>query len=192
MAAAIISAVMSPTYGRNDTVSFLIQQTPPNGGYVTPDIGVHRMAFASDVKITAVPKPGYQFVYWLGDVVDPTSSSTIVHLDGPKIVIAVFERVSHEFLIVLTAATSRPAHGLIPRRREGGKGGAVTSPPPERDEFHVPQPPQSDDFPVPEPPQDDDFPVPEPIPEPATVLLMTLGALFATRNRKYKTSRIKT
>ncbi len=136
--------------------------------------------------MTAVPKPGYHFVYWLGDVSDPTANSTIVYLDAPKIVIAVFERVEYDFLAVEERAQSRPVGGLVGSAGDyarGGGGGGIgrrpswpspPSPPP-------PPPEEEEDFPV--PPEGNDFPVPEPIPEPATVLLLGWGSLALLRNR---------
>lgn len=70
----------------------LMQKSPRYGGIVTPVSGVQMAGPYQLVEISATPRQGYDFLYWLGDVTDPTNSSTTVLLDSPKLVIAVFER----------------------------------------------------------------------------------------------------
>ncbi len=90
-AAAILVIGLSVTnYCTAGNIAVLVQQTPANGGSVTPGIGVHEIGTNSQIALTAVPKPGYQFVYWLGDVADPTANNTTAYADNPKIIIAVF------------------------------------------------------------------------------------------------------
>lgn len=103
--------------------ALLLQQSPVNGGTITPSVGVHHFDLNTDVTLTAIPKPGYQFVYWLGDVSDPTASRTVAYLDAPKIIIAVFERVAYEFLAGKRRATSTPAHRLMPHPADYARGG---------------------------------------------------------------------
>jgi hypothetical protein len=117
--------------------------------------------------LTAVPKSGYRFVYWLGDVSDPTANSTIVYLDAPKIVIAVFERSEYDFLAAEERSQSRPVGGLSSSGADysrGGGGGGIGRIPSQRERE--------------EEPPEGDFPVPEPIPEPATGVLLVLGSFF--------------
>src|SRR4030043_361321 len=91
LALLIVSFGLSaPAYCRTAGVALLVQQTPAQGGTVVPPPGVHYFAPDSQVALAATPKPGYQFLYWLGDVSDPNSSSTSAYLDGPKIIVAVF------------------------------------------------------------------------------------------------------
>jgi len=117
------------------------------------------------------------------------SSSTTVLLDGPKIIIAVFERTEFVFVLeeeppVIGLGRSVVANNYV--YLGGGSANAIGYKPPK--ELEWPQPEEEehdDDFPVPEP----DFPVPEPdfpvpIPEPATVVLMGLGALGFVRRRR--------
>ncbi|MHC4455671.1 MAG: InlB B-repeat-containing protein [Planctomycetota bacterium] len=174
-------------YCQTDGCALLLQQTPVEGGTITPSLGVHHFDLYSEVTITAVAKPGFQFVYWLGDVSDTTANSTIVYLDSPKIIIAVFERAEFELLAPSERSQSINRGGLTPSAgdyaRRGG-GGAVRR---ETRRLHRPIPPEppeppepsEEDFPV--PPEGNDFPVPEPIPEPATVFLLGLGSLALLR-----------
>jgi len=193
----VLGSLISPAYCQDDA-AILIQQTPANGGTITPDVGVYHLMMNTDVRLTATPKSGYQFAYWLGDVGEPTSSSTTVYLDSPKIIIAIFERVEHKFLIREKSATSAPAQGLRPHAADyarGGGGGGIGRKPskwkwsvpvwPEPDEGGEPPVPENGDgdFPVPED-GDGDLPVPE-IPEPATAGLLILGSFFAfSKHRK--------
>jgi len=166
--AVVLFGLFEPAYCETDGTALLLRQTPPQGGKITPSVGVHHFEPYAGVTLTAVPKPGYHFVYWLGDVSDPTANSTIVYLDAPKIVIAVFERSEYDFLAGEEMPQSSPVGGLSGggadySRRGGGGIGRIRGRG-EREE---------------EPPEEEDFPVPEPIPEPATGVLLVLGSLFA-------------
>ena len=93
-ALSIISCGLpTPAHCQTSGVALLVQQTPAEGGIVAPTIGVHYFARNSQIALVAIPKPGYQFVCWLGDVTDPNSSRAVAYLDRPKIVIAVFARI---------------------------------------------------------------------------------------------------
>ena len=93
--ALIAGCLFAPAFCQDSEVALLIQQTPNKGGAITPDAGVYHFKQNSEVILTASPKPGYQFAYWLGDVSDPSAVSTMVYLDKPKIIIAVFEESSY-------------------------------------------------------------------------------------------------
>lgn len=180
----VLSGFSAPTYCQTDGTALLIQQAPLEGGTVTPAVGVHRYGLHEDVTLTAVPKSGYQFVYWLGDVSDPTTNTTMVYLDAPKIVIAVFERAEFELLPVEGRSTSAPVGGMFASAADFSQGGAVSGigrirrPKP-------PGPPEEGDFPVPEQGEEGDFPVPaEPIPEPATISLLGFGVLVLIRRKR--------
>jgi len=190
----LVSIVSVSAYCQTSNTALLIQQSPVEAGTVTPSPGVHNFELDTEVTLTAVPEPGYQFVYWLGDVSDPTSSRTIVLLNAPKIVIAVFERVEYEVLSVIESTKSTPIGGLIPSAgdygRQGYSGGGGRRPrrrtwpqpkPWENDDLPVPKE-GLDDFPVPEQGQDE-FPVPN-LPEPATALILALGALLTRKCRR--------
>ena len=176
-------------YSQMDGYALLLQQSPPDGGTITPEAGVHHFAADSTVTITAVPSEGYQFVYWSGDVDDPTSPSTTVELDSPKIVIAVFERAKFDFLLAADEIGSRsiPIGGAVMSggdyAQQGFWGGGGRRPrtyrqPPEEEE-------EVSDFPVPE--EGDEFPVP--VPEPTTVAFLLGGIVLVLRGKRSKFSR---
>ncbi len=114
--AIIVGWLFAPAYCQTPDVALLLQQTPAKGGVMTPIAGVYHFELNSEVTLTAVPKPGYQFVYWLGDVSDPAATNTIVYLDKTKIIIAVFEQSEYDAL----AAEEGMSGG-------GGGGGLVTT-----------------------------------------------------------------
>ena len=177
-------------YEQEPGYSILIEASPADAGFVTPESGVHRFGLNETVVLKATPKPGYRFLYWLGDVGNLTANETTINLNSPKIVIAVFER---EEFSLLTPSTM-PQNGR-------GSGGAIasanrftpknfsTSPGPR---WPKPPPiiwPDQDLFPVPEDGDDDkedEFPVPddEPIPEPATIALLGFGAVTVLRRKR--------
>jgi len=172
-----------PAYCQTNRTVLLLQKTPPQGGMITPKAGIHSIDIDTNVILTAIPKPGYQFVYWLGNVSDQTANRTIVYLGAPKIVIAVFERAEYDFLVVEDKPQSSfgGGSGLSASARDysnqgywGGGGGYTERGEPRFSE----KPPKSDDLPVPkEEEEEDEFPVP--VPEPATAVLLVLGSLYA-------------
>ena len=172
---AITACLAAPAYCQT---TLMIQQSPPDGGTVTPAVGVHDFAPNSEVTLTAVPKPGYQFVYWLGDVSDATSTRTVTYLNTPKIIIAVFVRNEYEFLLGSDSISSLPIGGLYVSARDysnqGGSGEIVrrtsnpSTPKPPVEKHNVPVPKQ------------------EPVPEPATGVLLILGGLLTSVIRRKK------
>lgn len=163
----------SPASARTDTTALLMQQPDSHAGAVTPDVGVHYFDLDAEVLLTAVPKPGYYFVYWIGDVSDPTAISTLIYMDAPKVVLAVFARSEFEFLVEESMMLGGGLNGgLYPSAadysNQGYSGGGSKRPP-------SPPPPP------PPPPPSDEFPVPTP--EPTTVLLLGLGSLLLVRRR---------
>ena len=109
---------LAPAHCQISDVALLLQQTPAKGGVMTTIAGVYHFELNSEVTLTAVPKPGYQFVYWLGDVSDPAATNTIVYLDKPKVIIAVFEQSEYG---ALAGEDGLPGGG------GGGGGGLVTT-----------------------------------------------------------------
>lgn len=173
----VIAAVLvQPTNANPVAASLLLQQTPIQGGMVKPGVGLLQFELNTQVTLTAIPKSGYQFVYWLGDVEDPVSSTTVVYLDGPKMIIAVFERIANEFLVTEEEASSSPNGGLMghPADYAIGLEEAIGGKRPPQ--YHPPLPPEE--------PKDKDFPVPEPVPEPATIYLIGLGGLGLIRRKR--------
>ena len=207
----VVCAVAPNGYSQTDDgYALLIQQSPPNGGVVTPGIGVYDAELDERVTLQAIPRPGYRFMIWLGDVDDPTSNVTTVSADGPKMVIAIFERSEFEPETEAEyenngfeyggsgsgGGTRRGSHGF----GGGGGGGGVPGAWPTLPDWDWPSPPDEDetesDFPVPGDSDDDGglpvpddgeggLPVPdEPIPEPATIMLFGLGASFVLKRKR--------
>ncbi len=175
-------------YGKTNGSVLLLQQTPTEGGEIAPGVGVHRFEIGSRVTLTAVPEPGYEFVYWIGDVSDATANNTIACLDTPKIIIAVFEKARYDYL---------PRHenelwaygniygGAADYTQQGGGGLGGQEP----RKYGVPERKPGPEFPVPEPKPESEFPVP--IPEPATGMLLGLGSLLffkKTRRSEFRES----
>ena len=191
-AAVLVSFVLfTPAYCQIDGTALLLEQSPAEGGRITPAAGLHQYDKYADVVLTAVPNPGFQFVYWLGDVSDATASTTIVYLNSPKIVIAVFERVRYEYMTVVDRAQLSVGRSeLISSARdyartEAGSGSGRRPPP----EFERPKPPKEPEFPVPQQ-GEPEFPVP--VPEPATAALLALGAALIATKRGTKQSAANT
>ena len=88
----IFAGCLSPLIARQDQFPLLMQKSPDFGGDITPLPGVQMSGMYCLVEISATPRKGYEFVYWLGAVTDPTNPSTTVLLDSAKSVVAVFER----------------------------------------------------------------------------------------------------
>jgi len=194
MVMLVIVATAGPVFCDVTGTSLLLQQSPVQGGNLNVELGVHRLSRGSEMILKATAKPGYCFVYWLGDVSDPMSSTTSVFINGPKIVIAVFEKNEYPGLF----EPEQPRSALNNTNGGGGRqlraatdysntvytGGGFA-------EYNGPDYPRDnpvdvdevdDDFPVPE--DGEDFPVPgEPVPEPATFILMMLGGAYLSRQR---------
>ncbi len=173
--AIIVCWLFAPAYCQTPDVALLLQQTPSKGGAITPIAGVHHFELNSEITLTAAPKPGYQFLYWLGDVSDPGAIKTVVYLDKPKIIIAIFGQTENGTLVeeeglsfggggggggsglVNTVANFGYTGGM-----SSGAGGKAKSP----KVVYVKSI--------------------EVIPEPATCVLLLLGSLFAFARRGAK------
>ena len=196
----IVAATLStPAFCQDeiDEYVLMIQQTPVGAGRITPATGVHNFTVNEKITITAMPKPGYIFLYWLGSVDDMTTNRTTVLVDAPKIVIAVFERAEFALMTELETLRTGLGRGGGSRRGDDLRMGPAISPrvprvprePPEIPDFvfddvPVPEDDPEDDLPIPE----DDFPVPDDeefVPEPATIILLGFGIALA-RTRKNK------
>ena len=183
---SLVLIVFSNTlaFSQPDSCVLLLQQAPLNGGTITPGTGVHRLQIDETVILKAVPNPGYQFVYWLGDVVDATSSKTETSVDSPKIIVAVFERVAFDFRVA-----AKPVHinlgppRLIPNfGQPGGAGGGGAGGRRRGGGGFEEQPLVIEEEPIPD--ENDPFPVPDEVPEPATVMLLGLGSMLMLKNKK--------
>ena len=186
----VAGGLVQPTYGQEDNPVLLIQQTPAEGGSVTPSVGVHYYEPSAYVPLTAVAKAGYQFVYWLGDVGNPGSAATAVLLDSPKIVVAVFERSKQDLALPEENSLSGPSGGLLGAVGDYARGGFTGSggrrPRIYSSDTEAPPEPEDNDMPVPE---SDDFPVP--VPEPTTVLLLVFGSVLGRAGMRKRRSPTK-
>ena len=178
-ATILLCGFFAPTncLGQGKEVLLLLEQTPIRGGEITPIAGVHHFKPGAEVVLIANPKPGYQFVHWLGDVSDATANSTVVYLNKPKVIVAVFEPAKYGAKDVLPGGGGGGGGGLMPTAGNffpqggispgggggGGKAGPVT---------YV---------------LDTNGKTPE-VPEPATGVLLVMGSLFAFARRRVKRS----
>jgi hypothetical protein len=157
VALSVVSFGLSgPACCQTAGVALLIQQTPAQGGTVVPPPGVHYFAPDSQVALAAIPNPGYRFLYWLGDVSDPNSSSTSVYLDSPKIIVAVFAKLPEDYVV----GGGSPS---VDRPEQSVGGGGIST----RQGLMLP----------PHPPP----PPPPPPAEPSTILLLGFGAMMLRR-----------
>lgn len=179
-----------------DSYALLVQQSPADAGSVTPGSGVHEIQIGQTVSLTAIPKPGYRFLYWLGDVSASGTPDTTIQVNSPKMVVAVFSREAFE--------EELPGVSLIKgagSAAAGGGGGRIVGTPistpaavnPGAYSYYNPgnyidnrtitTDNNTDQT------YDDTIPVPgekgEQTPEPATILMLGLGSIAALkRNRK--------
>jgi hypothetical protein len=129
----------------------LLQESPVGAGEIQPGIGMHTFGVNEKVTLNTVPRKGYKFVYWLGDVGDPSANRTTLSVDGPKIIIAVFTRDAYELPSQDPAICQGP-EGLFPHSESFG---------------------ELPDIDPPDKPPDD----PPPVPEPGTMVLLSAGVL---------------
>ena len=151
--AIIIAFSAAPTcIAESEGFSLLLQSSPVNGGSVIPQSDSENMNPNESLTITAVPNEGYRFMYWLGDVADPSTMSTTVLADSPKMVIAVFDRSEFEFIGsdaggVSSGGGSSGPGSLTPNTSSyttpfssAGDASASPSSPPDIPEVPVPEP----------------------------------------------------
>jgi hypothetical protein len=174
----------SRAYCQGDGTALLVQISPPGAGVVTPEPGVHRFTPESQVNLEAVPNEGYQFVYWLGDVIEPAKGNTLALLDGPKIIVAVFEKSNFPFAAEEQLVSSGIGQGGAFRNRPdlagSGSGGIIRRRRPEP--FRASGDGDDDNGEEEEP----EFPVPPEVPEPATSGMFLLGTLMLMAKRRRK------
>lgn len=172
-----------PAYGQTQDIVLLLEQTPVKGGEIKPAAGVHHFKPGTEVLLTAVPRPGYKFIHWLGEVSDAAASSTIVYLNKPKVIIAVFEQAEHGGLSngegLPIGGGGGAGGGLFPTAldlsRPGGFSGGGGKAKPQKNYYII-----KNTKPMPKPTK------PSEVPEPATGLLLVMGSLFALKRRSRK------
>jgi len=173
--AVLLAGSYVPAYCEPLATELLIQQSPVYGGTIAPASGLHCFQINSAVALKAVPEPGYQFACWLGDVVDPSSANTTVHLNGPKIIVALFLPVEFDLPLKLGRAFT------------GGGGGSNRGTMPAAFDFSVPAWSTPSGGPRINSPSNPSVPAESaPVPEPTTSLLMGLGiAALRIRRRQH-------
>ncbi len=155
-----------------DGYALLVQQSPPDAGMVTPGSGVHKKPIGETVTLSAVPKPGYRFMYWLGDVENSSALDTTISINSPKMVVAVFAREDHDDLPGLGMIDGDHYQGPNRYYNPVNPAAAVS---PASSDYSTPD--------YPDYPEDPDDPVP--VPEPTTILLLGLGAMVTLRRRTH-------
>jgi hypothetical protein len=155
-------------YGQTSGYELCIEQSPAQAGKLSPDSGTHRYTADAIVVLSAEPQPGYQFAYWLGDVADPKSPRTTVHVNSSKVVVAVFQPAREDYTReVLVGGGGGGGGGVFPTRIDlSAPGGGIAGGAPKSKAAVVP------------------VPVPVPVPEPATIFLLGAGVLALRRKRR--------
>jgi len=152
----VVCALFGSAHCRAEDVAVLIEQSPENGGELAGGTGVRYYPLGTYIRLLAVPRPGWYFVYWLGDVVDPLSMNTMVHLDGPMIIVAVYAKIPED-----EPESNSPQIGTSQESTGAGIRAGEPTPPP------IPPPPP-----------------PPPPAEPSTILLFGLAAAMLRRNQR--------
>jgi hypothetical protein len=153
-------------YGSYDVY---MQESPPGSGVVMPGVGMHTYQDKENITLTTAPKAGYRFVGWLGDVRDPAANRTSLVVDGPKIIIAVFERDEYAFEEKGPQISVGP-EALFPRSDSYTNSNSVG----DADDYD----PDDPDY-----PEDEPDPVPVPTPEPTTMVLLGIGAWLVNKRK---------
>ena len=157
---------------QEDGTSLMLEITPPQGGSLNIVPGVYSYDKFAEVTLVATPKPGYQFAYWIGNVTNATTGTTMVFLDSPKMVIAVFARnvfetvgLESDYIVGGGGGSGLTRSGSgYPGGGGGGGGGGK-----RQEDPHLPG-------------HDDDIPVP--VPEPVTAALFFAGVLMLAKSRR--------
>ena len=163
--------------GQEDATALMLEMTPPQGGNLNIVPGVHSYDRFAAVTLVATPKPGYQFVYWLGSVTNSVTGTTTVVLDSPKMVIAVFERNVFETV----GRNGMEGEDFSTSGDSGGGGGGLTSSGGTSDSsLEQAEGGKRQNSPS-HPPV---VPPPTPVPEPLTAALFSVGFLMLAKSRR--------
>jgi hypothetical protein len=174
--AILLLCLAVPAYCEEDKTALMLEVSPSEGGYLNIATGVHTYDRFAEVTLIATPKPGYQFVYWLGSVSESTHSSTSVFLDSPKMVIAVFERTVFEMVGVGEDGGGSDSVGTSTSSDSGGGGGLVQSGGASDSSLEQAEGAKRSSSPHEH--------IPVPVPEPATVALFFAGFLMLSNYRR--------
>ena len=185
--AILLLCFAGSAYCEDDGTALMLRMSPVNGGTINLSPGVHIYDIDSEVTLIAVPRSGYQFVYWMGNVTDATTSTTTVYLDAPKIVIAVFERSKFAFVELEEGPQgSAGGGGLVPYQGDYSNSHSVSGSGSRIGTQHGSSSPETnEDVPVPE--KEPDFPVP--VPEPATIVFILAG-MFSLAKCRYRRAKV--
>ena len=175
--AILLLCLAVPAYCEEDGTALMLEISPSEGGYLNIAPGVHIYGKFAEVTLTATPKPGYQFVYWLGSVSESTHSSTSVFLDSPKMVIAVFERTEFEMVGIGEEGGGGVSESMSTSSDSGSGGGLVQSGGASDSSLQA-------DGGGPSPKQSSAPHGVHPVPEPATVTLFFAGFLMLSNYRR--------
>ncbi len=168
--AVVVLSLAVCGYGQASGYELCIELSPAQAGKLSPDSGTHRYSADAIVVLSAEPQPGYQFAYWLGDVADPKSQRTTVHVNSSKVVVAIFQPAKEDYRTeVLIGGGGGGGGGAIPTRIDlSTPGGGIAGGGAKSKAAVVSVP----------------VPVPVPVPEPATILLLGAGVLALRRKRR--------
>ena len=197
---AAFAMLCMPASAADDGYALLVQQSPPGGGSVNLGTGVHKMGIGQTVALSATPKSGYRFLYWLGDVSAADATETSIQIDSPKMVVAVFAR--DEFEDDELGGPSGIENGAGGGGRSGqrgvnpGYGGGSAVSPASANEFNqgdiiynfpdMDDPIENDDSDTQVPGDQNDIVVPsgDEVPEPATLVLLGIGSSVLLRRKR--------
>ncbi|RPH99398.1 MAG: T9SS C-terminal target domain-containing protein, partial [Calditrichaeota bacterium] len=84
---------------------------PPGAGLCAPPEGTFTYDENEYVNITTIPNPGYVFKDWTGDVENPSAQTTRIKMTGHKTVIANFEKIAPNE-VMLTIAVNPTGSGV--------------------------------------------------------------------------------
>jgi hypothetical protein len=84
-----------------------------DGGTTDPQPGAYTFLYGSRVNVTAFPKAGYSFSYWLLDGEKRTENPISVLMDSNHTLHAVFTQITYQLSITsTTGGTTNPAPGI--------------------------------------------------------------------------------